>query len=435
LDDRSRIIRSLVSDVSTTTTTTVPLPYESTPAPGKPAPRVALRSGVDVARFYGTWVMGAAFPAFTGVMLYGWRALAMLAVILPCTLAGLLVWRRVGARGRQLHVGHTLWLAMLLWLMLPAHLMQGGAAGQGGYELWPIPVAASILLVILIWLLGGVGSGRIHPVLVTYLLLVIAFDQMLAPSGVLQRSRLFVGDVTRSAPPPAPAHAYSKEGYLRTPAVADVDALQVESAASRLLSFTAGQKRPGRSWLSLESLLRDEMPPLEDVIIGGQPGPVGAACAVAVIIGGLFLLYRGIIDFRVPVSVLAGAYLALLVLPIPLFIREDGPDWRWLIFRTHKVLTPAGPRFEEVGWAKAITFANYEVMAGPLLLMTFFIATAPALRPMVRRARVIYGLLVGILAAGLQLYVSVSYGPYLALLIVSLLTPLLDGMFRQHPLV
>jgi Na+-translocating ferredoxin:NAD+ oxidoreductase RnfD subunit len=74
-------------------------------------------------------------------------------------------------------------------------------------------------------------------------------------------------------------------------------------------------------------------------------------------------------------------------------------------------------------------------MAGPILLMTFFIATAPALRPMVRRARVIYGLLVGLLAAGLQLYVSVSYGPYLALLIVSLLTPVLDGMFKQHPLV
>jgi Na+-translocating ferredoxin:NAD+ oxidoreductase RnfD subunit len=69
------------------------------------------------------------------------------------------------------------------------------------------------------------------------------------------------------------------------------------------------------------------------------------------------------------------------------------------------------------------------------LLMIFFLATAPALRPMARRARVIYGLLVGILAAGLQLYASISYGPYLALLIVSLLTPLLDRFFRTRPLV
>jgi len=88
-----------------------------------------------------------------------------------------------------------------------------------------------------------------------------------------------------------------------------------------------------------------------------------------------------------------------------------------------------------VGWAKAITLANYEVMAGPLLLMFFFFATGPALRPMARRARVIYGLLVGVVAAGLQLYMSIPIGPYVALLAVSLLTPVLDRVFRQHPLV
>jgi electron transport complex protein RnfD len=226
-----------------------------------------------------------------------------------------------------------------------------------------------------------------------------------------------------------------KDGYLKTPHVEGADALQLEPAAARLLAFTSGQKRPGRSWVSLESLLRDDMPPLEDLIIGGQPGPIGGTCAVSIIIGGLFLLYRGIIDFRVPLCVFAGAFAAFLILPVPLLITDDGPDWRWLIFRTHHLLTASGLRAEQVGWAKAITFVNYEIMVGPMLLMIFFFATAPALRPMSRRARVLYGLLVGVLAAGLQLYVSISYGPYLALLIVSLLTPLLDRLFRPHPLV
>jgi Na+-translocating ferredoxin:NAD+ oxidoreductase RnfD subunit len=397
------------------------------------APRVALRSGVGLSRFYATYALGAGFPAFTGVMLYGWRALAMLAVILPATLVSLLVWRRIGSRGKQIHIGHGIWLAMLLWLMLPAHLL--GTYPGTHVQLWPIPLAASLLLVINMWLLGGVGSGRIHPVLVTYLLLLVAFEPLLLPTAVLQRHRTFTGDLAKAVPPPPPAHAYMKEGYLQTPPLQGGDALQLEPAAQRLLAFTAGQKRPGRSWLSLESLLRDEMPPLEDLIIGGQPGPIGGTCAVAIIIGGLFLLYRGMIDFRVPVCVLVGALLALLSLPIPLFIKEDGPDWRWFLFRSHQVFTPAGPRFEHIGWAKAVTFANYELMAGPMLLMTFFLATTPALRPMARRARVLYGLLVGILAAGLQLYVSVSYGPYLALLIISLLTPSLDRLFRQHPLV
>jgi Na+-translocating ferredoxin:NAD+ oxidoreductase RnfD subunit len=429
-----RIIAAAVSEVAPSTTVGLSKAEDAAAVEVRKPPRVALRSGVDLSRFYATWAMGAGFPAVTGLLLYGWRALAMLIVILPTALLAMAAWRRIGARGRQLHTAHTLWLTVLLWLMLPAHLLNGPFTWLFD-EVWPIPIAAGLLLVILMWLLGGVGSGRIHPVVVTFLLLMVAFEPMMAPTAVLQRHRSLTGDLANALPPPQPSHAYMKEGYLKTERVAGADALLLEPAAKRLHDFTSGQKRPGRSWLSLESLLRDEMPPLEDLIIGGQPGPIGATCAVAVIIGGLFLLYRGIIDFRVPLAILVGAFVALLALPIPLFIKEDGPDWRWFIWRTHQVLTQQGPRYESVGWAKAVTFANYEIMAGPMLLMTFFLATAPAVRPMARRARVIYGLLVGVLAAGLQLYVSIAYGPYLALLIVSLLTPWFDRMFRQHPLV
>jgi electron transport complex protein RnfD len=226
-----------------------------------------------------------------------------------------------------------------------------------------------------------------------------------------------------------------KEGYLQTPPLEGGDALQLEPAAQRLLAFTAGQKRPGRSWLSLESLLRDEMPPLEDLIIGGQPGPIGGTCAVAIIIGGLFLLYRGMIDFRVPVCVLAGALLALLSLPIPLFIKEDGPDWRWFLFRSHQVFTPAGPRFEHIGWAKAVTFANYELMAGPLPFVAFFLATEPTIRPMTRRGRTLYAILAGLLIAVAQLYADVLCGPFVGVLAASLLTPALDRLIPPRPLV
>src|SRR5258706_10615482 len=154
----------------------------------------------------------------------------------------------------------------------------------------PTPLVPPIFLGLLMWLLGGVGPGRIPPLPVTYLLLVAAFDQMLTPVAVLQRHRGFTGDLAKAAPPSLPLHAYMKEGYLKTPHVDNADALALEPASIRLFAYTSGQKRPGRSWASLESLLRDDMPPLEDLIIGGQPGPIGATCAVAIIIGGLFLL-------------------------------------------------------------------------------------------------------------------------------------------------
>jgi Na+-translocating ferredoxin:NAD+ oxidoreductase RnfD subunit len=54
---------------------------------------------------------------------------------------------------------------------------------------------------------------------------------------------------------------------------------------------------------------------------------------------------------------------------------------------------------------------------------------------MTRRARIIYAAVIGCLCAAAQLYVSVDFGPYVALLVASLLTPTLDWMFRPRPLI
>ena len=96
---------------------------------------------------------------------------------------------------------HVLWLSLLLALMLPVHLMTTDPpfAGVPGAQ-WAILFAAGVLVVALAWLLGGVGSGRIHPVLVAYLLLVVIFKQALVPHWVLHKDRLFIGDVVRSEP-------------------------------------------------------------------------------------------------------------------------------------------------------------------------------------------------------------------------------------------
>ena len=99
-------------------------------------------------------------------------------------------------------------------------------------------------------------------------------------------------------------------------------------------------------------------------------------------------------------------------------------QWHWLAFRQ-----------PDIGWPTALTFVHYEIMAGPSLFVAFFLATSPLLRPMARRARVIYACVAGALCAVAQLYMSVSFGPYIALLLASLLTPLMDWWFRARPLI
>jgi electron transport complex protein RnfD len=181
---------------------------------------------------------------------------------------------------------------------------------------------------------------------------------------------------------------------------------------------------PERGQIPLHELLRDKMPALEDLIIGGHPSAVGTGSAIAVIIGGLFLLYRGLIDARIPLFIIASAYATLLVLPVPTVIREGGAHFRWLSLRE-----------ADVRWETALTFANYELMAGSTLFMAFFLATAPSVRPLGRRARMLFGCLVGVLCGVAQLYASVSFGPYLALLLASLATRTLDRWFKPRPLV
>jgi Na+-translocating ferredoxin:NAD+ oxidoreductase RnfD subunit len=302
---------------------------------------------------------------------------------------------------------------------------------------WPIAASAGALLVILNWLLGGAGSGRIHPVLIAYLVIVVLFQDMLTPRYTLRREHVFAGDLL-DVPDTSPRA--SDFATLATPEPAEqarppwiasevfptrYEAVRTSSpAAEKLESFTAGPQAPERVRISLESLVRDRLPPLEDLIVGGQPAAIGQGSAIAVIMGGLFLLYRGLIDFRVPLLIFLSAFVCFLALPIPVLITDSDRFLRWIALHD-----------PSVGSALGVTFANYEMMASPLLFVGFFLATAPAVRPLVRRARAIYAVLVGVACAVFQLYVSVTIGPYLALLAVSLFAPALDRIFKPRALV
>ena len=401
---------------------TTPPPRAVPPRPTRPAAAdVPLQGGVDLHRFFLTHVTSTVFLLTAGLLFYGWRAAVAIGLVVGSATIGMLVWRRVGRRGAGMRLSYGVWMAILLAMALPAHLATAQDPGPGGAVVWPILVAAGLLLPMFLWLFGAGGSSRVHPVPAIYLLLVVMFQNLLMPNVVLHRSNLVVGDVLDAATsvplPPA------KEPWANAPPQ-DADALRVQRAAEVLGAFTSGTTIANRGYLSLHETIRDRVPPLEDLIIGAQPGPIGAASAVAVIMGGLFLLYRGLIDIRLPMLIVIAAFVALLILPIPVRITEDTPRWHWLAMRQ-----------PDVGWSWAITLVNYELMAGPLLFVAFFLATAPGVKPMTRRARALYAVIIGVGAAALQLYLSVSYGAYLALLLASPVTPLLDRWLKPRPLV
>jgi Na+-translocating ferredoxin:NAD+ oxidoreductase RnfD subunit len=365
-------------------------------------------TGFNVARYYLTHVFGGLFPLCAGLLVFGWRAGISVLLVIVSTLMSGLIWRRIGSRGRPLRPVQLLWFGMVLALMMPASLLQF----TGTAALWPLLPAAGLLLVIVCWTLGGAGSGRVHPVAVVYVLLALGWPIVRHSDLLLQRNRLLVGDLLAA---PVAAEPRSPQDAWRRRTLDPVnDALRIIPPTQRLLRFTRTERTVDGSAVSLDTLLRDHLPPMEDLVLGAQPGGIGMTSAIAIIVGGLFLLFRGLIDYRIPLLIVASAWIALLVLPIPWGLQQP-PAWHWL---------PG--HLPHVGWAMGITLANYQLLASPLLFTAFFLAGSPTVRPLTRRGRAIYALLIGVLAAVLQMYVSVTLGSCLAVLIVGAISPLLD---------
>ena len=369
----------------------------------------APRAGRDhLAGYYRLHVLGALLPLIAGVGFYGWRVLEVLTFVVASAVLGVLIWRRIGSRGATLRWSHVIWMALLLCLMLPPHLLQGTLRGvrSPGSATWPMLPAAALLLVMIIWVVGGAGLARVHPVILAYLLLAMLCREAFTPHLVLHRASLFVGDLVDVDPSAVPAGS-TEEPWIFLRDKPQHDAIHLGSSASQRLSQYTRLRPAQRAPMPMEAMLRDHMPPLEDLVVGGHPGPIGSSSAIAAIIGGLFLLYWRLIDYRVPLIIVIIAFVGFAVVPAMLM---------------HGAY---------LDWANSITFANYEIMASPLVLMAFFLASDGTICPLGRRARTVYAALVGVVTVFCQLYVSVAYGPYIALGVVAVFSSRLQERFPE----
>lgn len=374
-------------------------------------------------------LFGLVPPLTAGLIVGGWRAVATVLLVMAGAVGGWAVWRRIGRRGRHMPLPHLLWMAVLLACLLPAHLAANAlplADGPVSYVMWPILPAGGLMLVGLHWLLGGTAGGRISPVVVAFLLLLTILGPALSPRLSLRRDAAVTGEL----------FDYQREPLMELAgqpwAATDLrsageqhDATWRVPASQRLSLYTSGIERPDRLRITLLTLLRDAMPPMEDLIVLGQPAAIGMSSAVAVVAGGLFLIFRGVAEARISLVCLATAYAALLVLPVPESITTQGPVWTFL---------PA-LRSDGVRWDAALTFVHYELLAGPILFISLFLAPLPSLRPLDVRWRMLWAALLGPMMAASQLYGSVAYGPFIALFIVGLTTPFIDRITQARTIL
>ncbi len=301
---------------------------------------------------------------------FGWGILVnlMLAALAALGTEALLL----KLRGRQLPPaladGSALVTAALLAFALPPLLP------------WWLPVIAAVTAILLgKQLYGGLGSNLFNPAMVGYVVVLISFPaemlQWLAPRGSDLMSFAFgLGDHINYAfvgqlPMGAEIDAVTQATPLDVVRIGLANMQTVDEIRSGPLSATYGET----NWQ------------MTTAFIG---------------FGGLFLLYRGIIGWQIPVSVLVG-----ILLPATfLYLVDTG-------------------RF---------TSPFFHLFNGATLLGAFFIATDPVTAAASDRGRLYYGAGIGALTYAIRTWGGYPDGIAFAVLLMNAGVPIIDRYTRPR---
>jgi electron transport complex protein RnfD len=132
-----------------------------------------------------------------------------------------------------------------------------------------------------------------------------------------------------------------------------------------------------------------ELPLLSDMFMGKIPGVLGETSSLLLIIGGIYLIYRGVIKWIIPVVYIGTvAVLALIV---------DGGS-----------LLP------------------YHVFGGGLILGAFFMATDYATSPITDKGKIIYAVGAGIITMVIRKIGGYPEGVSYSILLMNIVTPMID---------
>jgi hypothetical protein len=351
-----------------------------------------------------------------GMVVYGWRAmLVLLGVLLVAGMTRRVMHQRSLPEPRVWPLtlpAETL----LLVCLLPAEL--AGGWGNAGKALWPVMVCAGVLLVLLQRLRSAAPWPAFDPVVATIIVLHLTLGSAMYPNASLQRHRVMIGDVLA-----AKQEASLVLPWHQRPLVAEVPALHTPYAAAKIDDYLAGRLDADLASSNLDSLIRDALPPLEDLALAGHPMPIGQASGMALVGIILWAAFRRTIDWRVPVISLTVCYFMLLVIPTPASILPDARNWRFF------------PSLQEdIGVETGLTFVHYLLFASNALFTLGLLATRADSKPLHGRAIVLWSLTLGILTAVGIMYVSITLGPLLALLMGPWFARILDRWLKPKPM-
>ncbi|MBF0551560.1 MAG: RnfABCDGE type electron transport complex subunit D [Deltaproteobacteria bacterium] len=284
-----------------------------------------------------TFVIALLPSVMMGVYYFGYKVLMILGLSIASSMAAEAFVNKLSDRPSTIGDFSAILNGLLLGLLMPPTM-----------PWWAMVVGSSLSIIVGKSVFGGYGNYPLNPVLIGWMIIRLAWPDLM--NGFIEPAPLFSGgDISEALPP----------------------LMAVKGDPSEIGSYDMWR-----------------------LMLGNVPGQIGTISALSAILGGLFLLYRGVIRWHIPVGVFLGAF-----------------AFAW-IFNT------INPDTYFPG--------SFHLMTGTLLLGAFFLAPEPVSSPVTPGGMLVYGLLIGVLTVIIRIWGSDTDGVIQAILIMNIGTPLFD---------
>ncbi len=343
--------------------------------------------GGDSIRMMMFTVMLALLPAaLFSVYLFGWLAVLMIATCMLTALLTEAACLKLMKRPLDALLDNSAALTgLFLALTLPAATP------------WWMAVLGSVFAIVLgKQVYGGLGYNIFNPALSARVILLISFPlnmttwliPMSVQMGVQSGAGIDLYDLSQSL-------TLFFAGIDALPAVAahGLDAISMASPLGHIKTEATLGVPVGAA---MESYRYDYL----DAFLGFEAGSIGETSALALLIGGIFLLARHSITWHIPLS-----YLGTVALLAAIF-SAIAPD--------------------------QFTPPLFHLFAGGLMLCAFFMATDPVSSPVTPLGQIVFGVGCGILTWSIRSFGGYPEGAMFAVLLMNCAVPLIDHYCRPR---
>ena len=173
-----------------------------------------------------------------------------------------------------------------------------------------------------------------------------------------------------------------------------------EKAAPEAEAQDSGKLDAVSTATPLKYLKKGQSFDLKALFFGNTPGTIGETSALLLLIGGIFLMLLGVIDWRIPVFYI-GSFGVL-------------------------VMITAAAR----GYDAPLQYMLQELFAGGLMMGAFFMATDYVSSPYTKSGRILFALIIGVMTWLYRMFGMYKEGVSNAIILANCLTPLIDRLTR-----